>query len=115
MEGRVAFDPAGRMRASCGGEKTARLWEVANGALVRTLKGHSQDVAGVSWSKDGGWLASCSMGGTVRIWDTLSWNQFKVISTGDKWGVKLAVAWASDSRRVAAASFNARIWEAANS
>ena len=49
------------------------------------------------------------------LWDTRSWNQFKVISTGDKWGVKLAVAWASDSRRVAAASFNARIWEAANS
>ena len=40
--GRVAFDPAGRMLASCGGEKTVRLWEVANGALVRTLKGHSQ-------------------------------------------------------------------------
>ena len=109
---RLVFDPAGRMLASGGGEKAVRLWEVASGTIVRTLKGDSKEVTGVSWSKDGSWLASSSMDGTVRIWDTLSWSQFKVISTGDK-EVKLAVAWASDSRRVAAASFQAWICEAA--
>jgi small GTP-binding protein len=105
----IAFDPVGHMLASGGADRTVKLWEVASGTFVRPLKGHSGEVYGVSWSKDGRWLASCSTG-TIRIWDTLSWSPSKVISRP---GVMLSVAWASDSRRVAAASLNAWIWDAA--
>ncbi|MGH8654176.1 MAG: WD40 repeat domain-containing protein [Gammaproteobacteria bacterium] len=35
----VAFDPMGRTLASGSADKTVKLWEVASGKLLRTLKG----------------------------------------------------------------------------
>jgi RNA polymerase sigma factor (sigma-70 family) len=69
----LAFAPNSKTLASGGSARDhiVRLWDVEKGELIRTLRGHSDEVAGLSFSPDGKTLAST--GGmndtTVRYWD----------------------------------------------
>jgi WD40 repeat protein len=58
-----------------------RLWQVSNGTLVRSLKGHAGWVTGLDFSQDGKYLASCSDDFTVRIWRV---SDYKLIQTIDE-------------------------------
>ena len=64
----IAFSPDGRMLASRSDDRTVRLWRVSNGALRRTLEGHTEPVWSVTFSPDGQTLASGSADKTVRLW-----------------------------------------------
>jgi WD40 repeat protein len=64
----VAFSPDGQTLASGSVDNTVRLWRVADGALLRTLEGHTDLVWSVAFSPDGTLLASGSWDGTVRLW-----------------------------------------------
>ncbi len=45
-----------------------RLWRVADGTLLATLTGHTDQVTSVAFAPDGQTLASGSWDGTVRLW-----------------------------------------------
>jgi WD40 repeat protein len=51
-----------------GGNPTARLWRVADGAMVAALDRQPDDVVAVGFSGDGSWLATGSDDGTVALW-----------------------------------------------
>jgi WD40 repeat protein len=72
----VAWHPDGRALASCGDDKTIRLWDLAGWRTgeanppVRALEGHDGGVESLAWRADGRVLASHSRkDGTVRLWD----------------------------------------------
>ena len=55
--------------ATASGDSTVKLWSFAQQKCVATLKGHAQAVWGVDWHDQGGFVASCSLDHSVRIWD----------------------------------------------
>ncbi|MBC7835401.1 MAG: protein kinase [Phycisphaerales bacterium] len=64
----VALSPDGS-RVVVAGWWTADLYDVATGAMLDTLAGHTQDVEGVAFSDDGRLLATVSDDATVRVWE----------------------------------------------
>jgi WD40 repeat protein len=66
----LAYNPDGNLLASGGGYQSTviQLWDITNGALLRTLDGHPSAVVSLAFSPDGQLLASGSYDGTLRLW-----------------------------------------------
>lgn len=118
VEGRtvqgVAFSPRGHIVASCGDDRTIKLWSFPTGRLLRELTGHTAFVWDVAFSSDGSQLASS--GGwddkTVRIWD-VSTGQILHILDGGHENIISHVAFSPDGCLVAAGSFDmVKVWDA---
>ncbi|KAK8187301.1 mitogen-activated protein kinase organizer 1 [Phyllosticta capitalensis] len=58
--------------ASCGGDKTVFVWDVATAKTVRRLAGHVGRVNGVAWGAAGDVVVSGSFDATVKLWDLKS-------------------------------------------
>jgi len=65
----VDFSPDGKMLASGSSDNTVKLWNVADGAEIATLKGHTDSFWSVDFSPDGKTLASGSSDNTVKLWN----------------------------------------------
>lgn len=75
----LACSPDGRTVAGAGGvlwslllgkENVIRLWDSHTRELLHTLVGHSSLVSSVAFSPDGSTLLSGSLDGTIKVWDT---------------------------------------------
>lgn len=79
-------------------------WYYLNGLCHRdllTLRGHTEGVYAVAWSKDGQ-LASAGMDGIVRLWDVTRGQEIRNLR-----GHALAVhslSWSPDNKKLASAS-----------
>ncbi len=62
----VAFSPTETLLATCGRE--LKLWDVANGKLIRELEGHSDTVVNIAFAPGGQLLASASADGSSKVW-----------------------------------------------
>ena len=63
----VAVSASGTI-ASAGADETARLWNLQTGVRTATFDEHTDLVRVVAFSRDGGWLASGSVDGTVQVY-----------------------------------------------
>ena len=53
-------------------DSTVKIWHTGTMSHQKTLVGQSGVIYSMSWSRCGQYLASCSIKGTVFIWDTKS-------------------------------------------
>lgn len=65
----VCVSPDRLLVAMNGPDNTVQLRNVADGAVTRTLTGHTAEVTGIRFSSDGSQLLTSSLDQTVRIWD----------------------------------------------
>src|SRR6476620_10850270 len=68
----VRFTPDGTKLISCSGwpegDKTIRIWDVKTGNTLHVLKGHTENIDGMSVSDDGKTILTASSDGTARLW-----------------------------------------------
>src|SRR5262249_13314681 len=65
---KVVAHPSKPILATCGADKTVRLWTTDSGAAARTLSGHTDHVFAVALSPDATLVASGSYNGEVKVW-----------------------------------------------
>jgi len=89
-----------------------QLWifDSTNGTLAAKLQGHSSEIWGVAFDREGRRLASGSADGSARIWDLIEKKQ---VAAYQGLGVVRSVAFSPDGSLLAAASEDqiARIWD----
>jgi WD40 repeat protein len=94
-------------------DKTASLWEIRSGRLIRSFN-HGSEVTGVGFAPDGKRVLTAGKNGEMKLWDAAS---ARTISTfaGHRESIygKFAVAFSRDgSRLVSASSDNSiRVWD----
>ncbi len=65
-----------RILVSAGYDKTVKIWDIENGLLIKTLKGHNDKIYSVAFSQKNGLLATGSFDSTVRLWDIKTGKAF---------------------------------------
>ena len=64
----AAFSPDGARVVTASLDYTARLWDVATGAALAVLQGHTGSVNGAGFSPDGARIVTASGDKTARLW-----------------------------------------------
>ncbi|MBV9789027.1 MAG: WD40 repeat domain-containing protein, partial [Chloroflexi bacterium] len=79
----VSFSPDSAMLASSSPDTTIRLWNVADGTLLRTIPAATDDVRDLVFSPDGTLLASSSSDKLIRLWRVSDGTLLRTIETPD--------------------------------
>ena len=115
----VAFSPDGKTLASTGQDQTIKIWDVAAGTNVATLKLADDDgeveVHCVAFSPDGKTMASGSSEGTVKLWDVVTGKNTSRFNGHDP-GCVLSTAFSPCGDTIAAGGDTGtiKLWNVAN-
>ena len=64
----ITFSPDGKLAVTGSNDATAKVWNVADGALLHTLTGHTSPIYGLDFTADGTLLATGSIDSTIKLW-----------------------------------------------
>lgn len=106
----VVISPDGRLLASGGIDKTARLWDISTGRELRAFGGHTDFVNTVALHPDRHIMASGSKDGTIRLWDLISGKTTATLTHG---GEVKAIVFSPDGKSLASSGSEGsiRVWD----
>lgn len=85
----MALSPNGQLLALPGPNHTVKIYHTADGTLVQTLVGHTQDITGLAFSHDGSLLASGAFfdgnNDAIKLWNVSNWTLVRDL-TGSVFG-----------------------------
>jgi WD40 repeat protein len=108
----AAFSPNGRLLATCGWDRSVRLWDATTGAPAgKPLTGHGVAVTEVEFDPTGSLLATGDLDGTIRLWDVATRRQTGVLERHTEMVHDLAFD--RSGRTLASASLDGtvRLWD----
>jgi WD40 repeat protein len=73
----VVVDPTNRYIVTGSDDHLVKVWSTRTALLLRTCRGHSQEVTDLAVAPDGSLFASASMDGTIRVWMMDGRNEVK--------------------------------------
>ncbi len=65
----LAFSPIEKILASASGDRTIKLWNLADGSCINTLCGHMQSVLRLYWINKGMQMVSSGADGLIKVWN----------------------------------------------
>lgn len=90
-----------------GDDNALRLWDLATGALIRVMKGHTHAAYSIDFSPDGRLAVSGGWDGSVRLWNAESGELLSTIA--DRQGAVMRAVFSPDGKRVATGGGVARL------
>src|SRR5262249_25802325 len=108
----LAFAPGSELAATGHDDGVIRLWDTADGQLVRPFRGYLRPVSALAFSPDGAKLASASEDKLLFVWNVEN-GQVEGILGGHTDRIP-ALAWHPDGRRILSAGWDTtvRVWDA---
>jgi WD40 repeat protein len=112
----IIYSPDTTMIATGGvtwGEKLfLSIFDAKTGHLITDLDGHTKRVTGLAWTAGGTTLISGSRDGSIRIWNSTTWQQIAILT---EHSVR-AIAISPDGHTLASTSCDktARLWDLEN-
>jgi WD40 repeat protein len=80
----MALSRDGQLIALPGANHTVKIYRTADGALLQTLVGHTQDITGLAFSHDGALLASGAFfdgnNDVIKLWNVSNWTLVRELS-----------------------------------
>ena len=109
----AAFSPDGARVVTASLDYTARLWDVATGASLAVLQGHTRGVSSAAFSPDGARVVTACSDNTARLWDVATGASLAVLQGHTQ--TVTSAAFSPDGARVVTASWDntARLWDVA--
>jgi len=110
--GGLAISPNGEYIVSASWDQTIKIWRIQDGALMRTLIGHTQGLNTVCMTSDGKLIISGASDGTIKIWDFHTGQEIRTIDAYG-FGYVLSIALFPDEKRLVSASDRGgvKIWD----
>ena len=92
-------------------DNTLKVWDLASGAELHTLSGHTGSVNAVAVTADGQRAVSASWDNTLKVWDLASGAELHTLSGHT--GAVIAVAVTADGQRAVSASDDntLKVWD----
>ena len=107
----MALAPDGKTLATASYDRLVKLWDVATGSELRTLKEHTDAVYAVAFSPDGTRVATAAADRTAKVWDAA--NGHRLFTLPDSTAELYDVAFSPDGKTVVAAGVDRsiRAWD----